>query len=102
MPFVFVLILLFKLEIDFVKSAYIYINKYIRSRFDLDFSLQIQECIEDDINFFDYIKSKSHYNNNFSIEKYLELYRFHFPKISLSIEFKSFEISSKDLNGINS
>jgi len=77
-------------EIDFVKSAYIYINKYIRYRFDLDFSLQIQECIEDDINFFDYIKSKLHYNNNFSIEKYLELYRFHFPKISLSKDTSEF------------
>ena len=77
-------------EIDFVKSAYTYINKYIISRFDLDLSSQIQECIEGDISFFDCIKSKLHNINNFSIEKYLELYRFHYPKISLSKETSEF------------
>ena len=86
-------------EIDFVKSAYIYINKYIRSRFDLDFSLQIQKCIDDDINFFDYIKLKLHYNHKFSIEKYLELYRFHYPKISLSMDTSEFlnKLSEKNI-----
>lgn len=86
-------------EIEYVKSAYIYINKYIRSRFGLDFSLQIQECIDDDINFFDYIKLQLHYKHDFSIEKYLELYRFHYPKISLSIDTSEFleKISDKNI-----
>lgn len=77
-------------EIDFVKSAYIYINKYIRSRFGIDFFSQIQECIDDGINFYDYIISKLHHKHNFSIEKYLELYRFHYPKLSLSTDTSEF------------
>ena len=77
-------------EIDFVKSAYIYINKYIRSRFGIDFFSQIQECIDDGINFYDYIISKLHHKHNFSIEKYLELYRFHYPKLSLSADTTEF------------
>ena len=77
-------------EIDFVKSAYIYINKYVRSRFGIDFFSQIQECIDDGINFYDYIISKLHHKHNFSIEKYLELYRFHYPKLSLSADTTEF------------
>ena len=77
-------------EIDFVKSAYIYVCKYIRSRFGIDFFSQIQECIDDGINFYDYIISKLHHKHNFSIEKYLELYRFHYPKLSLSTDTSEF------------
>ena len=77
-------------EIDFVKSAYIYVCKYIRSRFGIDFFSQIQECIDDGINFYDYIISKLHHKHNFSIEKYLELYRFHYPKLSLSTDTTEF------------
>ena len=77
-------------EIDFVKSAYIYVCKYIRSRFGIDFFSQIQECIDDGINFYDYIISKLHHKHNFSIEKYLELYRFHYPKLSLSADTSEF------------
>tara|TARA_Y200000002_G_scaffold150198_2_gene124168 strand:+ start:31723 stop:32376 length:654 start_codon:yes stop_codon:yes gene_type:complete len=77
-------------EIDFVKSAYIYICKYIRSRFGIDFFSQIQECIDDGVNFYDYIISKLHHKHNFSIEKYLELYRFHYPKLSLSTDTSEF------------
>lgn len=77
-------------EIDFVKSAYIYVCKYIRSRFGIDFFSQIQECIDDGINFYDYIISKLHHKHNFSIEKYLELYRFHYPKLSLSADTTEF------------
>ena len=77
-------------EIDFIKSAYIYINKYVRSRFGIDFFSQIQECIDDGINFYDYIISKLHHKHNFSIEKYLELYRFHYPKLSLSADTTEF------------
>ena len=42
-------------EIDFVKSAYIYINSYINSRYNLDLSKKIKRCVEDGINFFDLI-----------------------------------------------
>ena len=77
-------------EIDFVKSAYIYVCKYIRSRSGIDFFSQIQECIDDGINFYDYIISKLHHKHNFSIEKYLELYRFHYPKLSLSADTSEF------------
>ena len=71
-------------EIDFVKSAYIYINSYINSRYNLDLSKNIKKCVEDEINFFDLINSKLYPDQSFPIEKYLELYRFHYPEINLS------------------
>jgi len=71
-------------EIDFVKSAYIHINSYINSRYNLDLSKKIKKCVEDEINFFDLINSKLHQDQSFPIEKYLELYRFHYPEIKLS------------------
>ena len=71
-------------EIDFVKSAYIHINSYINSRYNLDLSKNIKKCVEDGINFFDLINSELHQDQSFPIEKYLELYRFHYPEISLS------------------
>lgn len=87
-------------EIDFVKSAYIYINKYIKYRFGIDLFLKIQECIDNGVNFFDYIKLKLHHNQNFSIEKYLELYRFHYPKLSLSADASEFleNISKRNIS----
>ena len=36
-------------EIDFVKSAYIYINSYINSRYNLDLSKSIEKCVENRI-----------------------------------------------------
>ena len=74
---------LFK-EIDFVKSAYIYINSYINVRFNLDLSNSIKKCLDGEVNFFDLINSKLHPDHNFPIEKYLELYRFHYPEIKLT------------------
>ncbi len=71
-------------EIDFITSAYSYINRYINFRYNEDFSNNIKTCVEDGINFFDFINSKLHKNQSLSIEKYLELYRFHYPEISLS------------------
>ena len=71
-------------EIDFVKSAYIYINSYINLRFNLDLSNSIKKCLDGEVNFFDLINSKLHPDHSFPIEKYLELYRFHYPKISFS------------------
>ena len=71
-------------EIDFVKSAYIYINSYINSRFNIDLSKNIKKCLSGEINFFNLINSKLYPDQNFPIEKYLELYRFHYPEIKLS------------------
>jgi putative hydrolase of the HAD superfamily len=71
-------------EIDFVKSAYIYINSYINLRFNLDLSNSIKKCLDGEVNFFDLINSKLHPDQSFPIEKYLELYRFHYPEIGLS------------------
>jgi putative hydrolase of the HAD superfamily len=71
-------------EIDFVKSAYIYINSYINFRFNLDLSNNIKKCLDGEVNFFDLINSKLHPDQSFTIEKYLELYRFHYPEIGLS------------------
>lgn len=71
-------------EIEYVKSAYLYINNYIKSRYSIDLSKSIRKCLENEINFFDIINSKLNKNQIFPIEKYLELYRFHYPKIKLS------------------
>ena len=77
-------------EIDFVKSAYIYINNYIKIRYNIDLSKKINECIANRINFFDLINSKLNKNQNFPIEKFLELYRFHYPNINLSEDATTF------------
>lgn len=71
-------------EIDFVRSGYIYINNYINSRFDIDLSKEIENCLGGEINFFDLINSKLSSDQSFTLKKYLELYRFHFPEIKLS------------------
>jgi putative hydrolase of the HAD superfamily len=71
-------------EIDFVKSAYIYINSYINFRFNLDLSNNIKKCLDGEVNFFDLINLKLYPVQSFPIEKYLELYRFHYPEIRLS------------------
>ena len=71
-------------EIDFVKSAYNYINNYIMSKYNVDLSFHIQECINVGMNFFDFINSKLQPDQSFPLQKYLELYRFHYPEIGLS------------------
>ena len=70
-------------EIDFVKSAYIYINSYIKFRYGIDLSKNIKKCLDGEVNFFDLINSKLQQDQRFPIEKYLELYRFHYPEIKL-------------------
>ena len=71
-------------EINFVKSAYIYINSYINYRFNIDLSKNIKKCLAGEVNFFDLINLKLHPDQSFPIEKYLELYRFHYPEIRFS------------------
>ena len=87
-------------EIEFVKSAYDYISNYIESRYNLDLSSDVQGCIDDRISFFDIIKSRLKRNESFSIEKYLELYRYHYPDISLSDDVNEFldNISKKNID----
>tara|TARA_B110000971_G_scaffold217791_1_gene255391 strand:+ start:572 stop:1225 length:654 start_codon:yes stop_codon:yes gene_type:complete len=87
-------------EIDFVQSAYNYINNYIKSRYNIDLSLHIQKCVDDGINFFDLIKLRLNQNQSFPIEKYLELYRFHYPEINLSNDTFEFlnKISNKNID----
>ena len=77
-------------EIDFVRSAYIFINNYLKISVGLDLSTEIDMCINKNINFFDFINSKIIKEKKLSIEKYLELYRFHFPTLSLPDDTKKF------------
>ena len=70
-------------EIEFVKSAYNYINSYIKFRYDIDLSKNIKKCLDGEVNFLDLINSKLQQDQRFPIEKYLELYRFHYPEIKL-------------------
>ena len=71
-------------EIDYIKSAYIYINNYVKFRYNIDLSNKIEECVNQEVNFFDLINSKLPQTKTFTLEKYLELYRFHYPEIKLS------------------
>ena len=65
-------------EIDFVKSAYIYISNYINVRFNLDLSRNIEKCLAGEVDFFDLINSKLPPEQRLSIDKYLELYNLPF------------------------
>ncbi len=71
-------------EINYVKSAYFFINRYIKSKHNIDLSKNIRKCLDDGINFFDYINQNLYKDQIFPIKKYLELYRYHFPEIKLS------------------
>jgi len=70
-------------EIDFVKSAYQYINGYLKNKYALDLGKYIDDCVYQRQNFFDIIKENLKHSKDLTDEKYLELYRFHFPEISL-------------------
>lgn len=76
-------------EIDYVESAFNYINNYIKLRFKLDLSTDIKNCINNNLGFYDLISQKIN-KKDFSIDTFLELYRFHYPKISLSKETSLF------------
>ena len=80
---------LFK-EIDFVNSAYIYINNYIKNKFGVDLFSKIEECLENKYSFYDLLISKLPKNHDFTIQQYLNLYRFHYPSIVLSEDAKNF------------
>lgn len=73
-------------EVEFVKSAYIFISNYVKIKYNLDLKSEIELCIENNINYYDFINAKLPVKNKLSIEKYLELYRFHYPSLSLPKE----------------
>ena len=49
-------------EINYVKSAYFFINRYIKSKHNIDLSKNIRKCLDDGINFFDYINQNLDYD----------------------------------------
>ena len=77
-------------EVDFIRSAYIFISNYITNKYGVNFLNKVDYCLENRINFFDFINSRLKSNQLISIEKYLELYRFHYPKITLSSDAAQF------------
>lgn len=77
-------------EIDFVKSAYSYINRYIKIKYGIDTTKNSNLCLSNNINLFDHLKDEFYELYNFSLDMFLELYRFHFPNISLNDDAKNF------------
>ena len=71
-------------EQDFVRSAYNHIVDYINTNYNVDFSHLIEISISDNFNLYENIIREK--NINLTLEKYLELYRFHYPKINLDEE----------------
>ena len=87
-------------EIDYVKSAYVFICNYLEIHFGVDLSANINYCITNNNNFFDFINSNLPTGKSFNIEKYLELYRFHSPNISLPLDTQNL-LEKLDLNKID-
>ena len=82
-------------EIDFVKSAYNYIVKYVFLRYNIDLSEFIDYAISKNLNFFDLIHSNC--DIDLDITTFLELYRFHVPNIKLDSETKElFKILNRE------
>lgn len=77
-------------EIEFVKSAYHYINNFVNKRYKIDLSSDIELCLINEISFFDHIQANFPEIKDFTIDKYLELYRFHKPSIFFSSETSEF------------
>jgi putative hydrolase of the HAD superfamily len=80
---------LFK-EIDFVNSAYNFIGNYINLRYSVEINDIILFVLKNkNLSLYDEIISKTNINSSeFSLETYLNLYRFHFPNIKLSLQTK--------------
>lgn len=71
-------------EIDFVISAFNYITEYLWRRNRIDISELAAELIKKkEFILYDEINSKLEISqHDFTLEKYLELYRFHYPKLN--------------------
>ncbi len=85
-------------EINFVQSAFNYINNYIKLKFELDLSTHIENCINNNRSFYDLITQNLN-KKDFSLDTFLELYRYHMPDISLP-EDTSFFLSSLNSRNI--
>lgn len=73
-------------EIDFVISAFNYITEYLWKRNRVDVSNLAAELVKKkDFLLYDEIISKLEISqHDFTLEKYLELYRFHYPKLDIN------------------
>lgn len=73
-------------EKDFVKSAFNHIIDFLNNELGYDFSHLIELSINENFNLYENILKEK--NVNLTLDKYLELYRFHVPKISLDDDTK--------------
>ena len=81
-------------EEDFVRSAYNYIANYLQIKHNHSFFYLIDKSIRENTSLFDNIIEQD--KINFSLDKYLELYRFHFPNIFLELDtIKLFQVLMK-------
>lgn len=73
-------------EVQFVESAFNYINGFLNNRFNINIKYQIESLIEaKEFNLYDWIVSNTEINSkDFPLTLYLNLYRYHFPSIQLT------------------
>ena len=73
-------------EIEFVSSAFNYITEYMWLRNRIDISSLAKDLINDKrITLYDEMMLKFDVSpQDFTLEKYLELYRFHYPKLNIN------------------
>ena len=83
-------------EQDFVISAYDHIISFINKEYNYDFSHLIETSINENYNLYENIIKER--NINFTLEKFLELYRYHYPKINLDDETSSTILKLKKSN----
>ncbi len=72
-------------EIQFVESAFNYINRYLINRFDINIKNQVQTMIKNrEFNLYDWIILNTDITNeDFPLTLFLNQYRYHFPSIKL-------------------
>lgn len=73
-------------EMQFVQSAFNYINRYLNTRFNICIKNQIESMIKaKKFNLYDWIISNTKIKSkDFPLTLYLNLYRYHFPSIHLT------------------
>tara|TARA_B100001175_G_C19504104_1_gene639857 strand:- start:1348 stop:2007 length:660 start_codon:yes stop_codon:yes gene_type:complete len=90
-------------EIDFVKSAYEIINKYLINNYNIDIKRNINYCLKKKINLFDNIsRLKEISDTNFDLQTFLKLYRYQMPSIKIDPSALSFLESLKNFNSLPS
>lgn len=75
-------------EIEFVNSAYKFIIQYLKNRYNEDYSFLLENTIKRKVSLYDEIMKVSQID--FTLIKFLELYRFHYPEIYLDEKTKLF------------